>query len=583
LALFLVRVGRSRGFVSVVWDGRVVTAEALREWRGVKLVAGPSGVTISTRLRTSPEEERLLDLLAAHLGRLRRADLARVCRPDGMDLGLDREAKRVVQRDRLNGRKRALTGESSARWANAIIAGNDDQYRLARDAQYRHIVGLRAAISTLEKRLAQPTGDVLSVDQRRQRRKAKLPKGYPTQTERFAKQRRVQVLRAKLARVSSDFEGRRVRVVQGGKRLAKIRHHLDAADLTETQWRQRWDGARGRIEAKGSGDEPFGNLTITVTPDGEVSVRLPKPLEYLANSRHGRYVLSGAAVFSYRAEEWLARITGGKSVAYTISRIPGRAGRYLAASWATAPQDTSGSGDTDVSARGPLVGVDLNDGHLGVRRLDAHGNPVGRPHRIGIDLSGASTRRDAHVRHAITRLIHYAHRHHLAAIALEDLDFADARAMGRETMGRGRRAKRFRKTVARIPTALFRNRFAAQAHRHGISVFAVNPAYTSTWGDQHWRTPYENVTRHQAAATVIGRRAQGFKARRRKGVTRTRPEDRDVRATDQAAPEYQRVTSSRHQSGTRGMTSRAPNRARTRLPDRATVTPAMANNGQHNK
>jgi predicted transcriptional regulator len=162
-----------------------------------------------------------------------------------MDLGIDREAKRAVQRDQLNSRKRALTGESSARWANAIIAGNEDQCQLARDAQFRHIVGLRAAITTLEKRLAQPTGDMLCVEQRRQRRRAKRPKGYPTQAERFAKQRRLQALRAELARVIRDFESRRVRVVEGGRRLATSRHHLDAAGLTEIEWRQRWDCARG--------------------------------------------------------------------------------------------------------------------------------------------------------------------------------------------------------------------------------------------------------------------------------------------------------------------------------------------------
>jgi hypothetical protein len=91
----------------------------------------------------------------------------------------------------------------------------------------------------------------------------------------------------------------------------------------------------------------------------------------------------------------------------------------------------------------------------------------------------------------------------------------------------------------------------------------------------------DNVTRHGAAATVIGKRAQGHKARRRKGVTRTRPEDRVVRATDQAAPENQRATiSSRHRPGTRGTKSRPPSRTSTRLLSRATVTPASANNGQ---
>jgi hypothetical protein len=382
-----------------------MTAAALRQWRGVKPVAGPCGVAITTRLRTAPEDDRVLDLVDAHLGGLRRADLAGVCQPVFVDPGLDGDAKRRVRRDRLNARKKALTAQSSARWANAIIAANDDQYRLARTAQHRHIIGLRAAIATIDKRLAQPSGDTLTSEQRTQRRKAKLAKGYSSQAERFAKQRRLQVLRAELARVCTDFENRRVHVVVGGKRLANSRHHLDAADLSETQWRQKWDCARDRIQAKGSGDEPFGNLTITVTPDGEVTLRLPKPLEHLANTQHGRYVLSGKAVFSYRADEWLARITGGYSVAYTITGKPGRAGRYLTACWATPPQaiTVSGEPDTDVEAQGPIVGVDLNEGHLAVRRLDEHGNPVGRPHRIDIDLTGPSTRRDAQVRHAIYR------------------------------------------------------------------------------------------------------------------------------------------------------------------------------------
>ena len=61
----------------------------------------------------------------------------------------------------------------------------------------------------------------------------------------------------------------------------------------------------------------------------------PNPLEHLANAKHGRYVLSGKAMFCYRDEQWRARITGGKSVSYTITRTPDRGGRYLTASWAT--------------------------------------------------------------------------------------------------------------------------------------------------------------------------------------------------------------------------------------------------------
>jgi hypothetical protein len=549
----------------------------LREWRGVKPVVGPCGVAITTRLRTTPADERVLDLVGEHLGGLRRADLASVTRPDRVDSAIGDSAKRQARRTRLNSRKKALTAGSSARWANTIIARNDTQYRLARDGQYRHIIGLRAGIAAIEKRLEAPTDNTLTPQQRWARRKAKLPKGYATQAERFQKQRRLQVLRAELGRVSADWENHRVHVVEGGKRLAKTRQNVDAANLTVPEWREEWECGRDRIEAKGSGDEPFGNLTITVTPDGEVSLRLPKPLEHLANGPHGRYILSGTAAFAHRADEWRARVTGGRSMSYAITRKPGRGGRYLTAAWACPPTTSeviAAQSQTDeVRVDGPVARVDLNDGHLAVRRIDAYGNPVGLPERIEFDLSGSSARRDAQVRHAITRLVHYTERLCIDTLAVEDLDFADARAIGRETMGRGSRGKRFRKKVAGIPTAL--------THRHGIALFAVNPAYSSLWGDQHWRTPYENVTRHEAAATVIGRRAQRFKARRRKGVTRTRPEDRVVRATDQAPPDDRQVsTRDRHRPGTRRTKSRAPNRARRRHLGRATVTPAPANNGQ---
>jgi IS605 OrfB family transposase len=546
-------------------------------------VAGLSGIAITTRLRTAPADDAVLDAVAGHLGHLRRADLVRICRPASA-AGTGGGGRRQTHRDGQNARKRNLTALSSARWANAVIAANDAQHRRSRDAQDRHIVGLRAAIETVEKRLALPTADTLTGKELAERKKDRLPKGYATQAERFQKQRRLQSLRAELHQVTADRGAGRVRVTDGGKRLARTRHSLQAAGLTLAGWQEAWQTARWRIEAIGSGDERFGNLTITVTPSGEVSIRLPRPLEHLANAPRCRYVLSGRAKFSYRGDEWLVRITGHRPVSYTITRRPGRAGVYLTAAWAMTTSTPGTDPETlgsEIHVAGPVVGVDLNDGHLAVRRLDPHGNPVGRPERIEFSLDGGAAHRDAQVRHAITRLIRYTRRHSISAIAVEDLDFADARTTGRETMGRGQRGRRFRKTVAGIPTAVFRNRLTAQAHRHGIGLWAVNPAYTSAWGDQHWRKPYEDVTRHEAAATVIGRRAQGHKARRREGVTRARPEDHAVRATNQAGPSEPWVnTSSRHRPGTRGNESRPPRRARTRLPGRATVTPAPANNGQ---
>lgn len=70
-----------------------------------------------------------------------------------------------------------------------------------------------------------------------------------------------------------------------------------------------------------------------------------------------------------------------------------------------------------------VIGVDTNADHLAAWRLDAHGNPIGRPRRFCYDLSGSADHRDAQVRHALTRLLNWAKSCGVKAIAVEDLDF----------------------------------------------------------------------------------------------------------------------------------------------------------------
>jgi IS605 OrfB family transposase len=174
--------------------------------------------------------------------------------------------------------------------------------------------------------------------------------------------------------------------------------------------------------------------------------------------------------------------------------------------------------------------VDLNAGHLAVCVLDGSGNPLGAPHTMELVTAGlAASRRDGRVRAGITALLDHAVRHNCTAIVVENLDFADARAIGRETLGRGKRGKRLRRSIAGIPTRRFRDRLIAMATRRGLAVIAVDPAYTSRWGNQHWTTPLQQqtfdpatVTAHHGAAVAIGRRGLGLAIRRRPAGPRTR-------------------------------------------------------------
>ena len=163
-------------------------------------------------------------------------------------------------------------------------------------------------------------------------------------------------------------------------------------------------------------------------------------------------------------------------------------------------------------------------------------------------------------------LIRTAQRHGCRALAVENLDFAEARARGRERHGsrpsRGKRGKAFRRAVAGIPTARFRDRLAQMAHNRGLPVIAVDPAYTSRWGAEHWLAPLREqdpvTTGHHAAAVVIGRRAHGHRARRRAGVTGPDQRIRTARAAPRA-PHARRAT---RNGGTRQAPRQPPPRRR---------------------
>ena len=266
-------------------------------------------------------------------------------------------------------------------------------------------------------------------------------------------------------------------------------------------------------------------------------MKLPAPLVHLANRPHGRYRLSCPVVFSYRGGDVAAQVASG-AVRYDISFDPERGRWYLDASWKCARGPSSTLGELQGQR---VLAVDLNAGHLAAVVVDPSGNPLRGPATIPLALGGlAASTRDGHLRQVISQLLQMAKDHDCRALVIEDLDFCDSREQGRERHGRrpsrGRRAKSFRRLVAGIPTARFRDRLVQMSTNKGLAVVAVDPAYTSCWGTQHWlgtlRKISPTASGHHAAALVIGRRGLGQRARRRERCDRTQPEDRERRAAD---------------------------------------------------
>ncbi|MFF3873570.1 IS200/IS605 family accessory protein TnpB-related protein [Streptomyces sp. NPDC001978] len=496
----------------------------LRELADPFVVPGPAGVAVSARLRVSDTDAAALREVGAFLGGLAAGDLARRC---GQRLEHDAGSWAV--------RKRELTGLSSARWAGSVTKATHDQWALARRGQAAEPAWLRGQITRIEARLARPLG--AKADTR-----AGLPRGYGSRAQWHPKSRRLHLLRDRLVRLEADWAAGRVHVVRGGKPFVRLRHHLDPAGLDASGWRRRWEAARMFLSADGESGKRFGNETIRVTDAGQLSVRLPAALAHLANAPHGRYVLDATVRFAHRGGEWADRVTNNRAVAYRIHHDVLRGGWYVTASWQRTPAPVL---PLEAALARGVVAVDMNDDHLAAWQLDVHGNPIGEPRRFLYDLSGTTQHRDAQIRHVLTRLLHHTGATGAAAIAIEDLDFTDGTS--REQYGRN---KRFRRLISRFPTARLKARLTARAAEQDIAVVAVDPAYTSRWGAQHWQQPLTSqtrkVSRHDAACIAIGRRALGYPVRRRTAPPRTHQSDGYGHRTVQARPDTRRREETRH-------------------------------------
>jgi IS605 OrfB family transposase len=522
--------------------GGMAGKRSLRRIGDPVVAAAPMGVRIRTRIQVTDAEAAALTAIGEFLGSVYRGELA-----DRLRCGvLDRDGRAAWRAER----KRAITALSSSRWAGAITRAVEDQYQLGMRGLAAHVTDLRAAVEVLTERCALRPGERAqeSGDHEGARRHGRRVRGYRSAAERFAKTCRLAVLRERLAAAERALAAGHPSMVVGGKRLWRNRNRLDAAEMTEQQWRQRWDAARMFLTADGESGKPGGNETICVDEQGQLRVKVPAALA----DELGTHRVIGAPVgFTHRGAEWADRVAARRAVRYDISYDADRDRWYLDASWTLTPEPAP---ELDELRAGRVLGVDLNADHLATCVLESAGNPIGDPTTIPVATAALSaSRRDGRVRAAITALLDHAEQQHCGAVVVENLDFVDARVTGRETLGRGARGKRLRRTVAGIPTRRFRARLTAMAARRGISVIGVDAAYTSKWGAQHWRKPLQQqtsdpatVTRHHGAAAAIGRRGLGLAIRRRPAGPRTG--QRTGAGTPPARPNHHRGHGGRHGS-----------------------------------
>ena len=164
-------------------------SRGLREIAAPFVAAAPAGVRVRARLRVCPRDAQVLRAAGRHLGTLAGRDLAARCAEGRLDARGRAESRRE--------RKRALTAQSSSRWAGTITRTSEDAWQLASRNLAAERATLKARVRKIEARLAVPAGT----------RAGRLA-GYATPAERHGKTLRLKALKARLARAAGVSLGR---------------------------------------------------------------------------------------------------------------------------------------------------------------------------------------------------------------------------------------------------------------------------------------------------------------------------------------------------------------------------------------
>ena len=395
------------------------------------------------------------------------------------------------------------------------------------------------AISHLKKRLGALTQDTCSHAPLKGEKPSRgkpcksCKDGYKTVFIRAMKARRLDKLQSELKVLLKRRKDRDYRLMPGGKKRAKNRLHLAETGQSEQEWRDEWNAARSYYGIDGFSGRVSGNRMFRLnTTTRRLSIKLPRSVCIKYNIPIGKkdgggwLTLSSPVRFKYLGDELNERITGREATRFdlvptfkngVISKM------HLRASWTRVEKPAV---TLDALQGLPVVGVDLNKGHLDAHLLDATGNPIGNPERIDFVQTGTSAQRDGELRAAITCLLNYATTYSAVAIVVEDLGFIDP------TLREKGHSKSFNHTISGFPTAQFKTRIACMADKKDIGVVAVDPHHTSKRGGPAWQHVLEGgptkkkpvkgskvsgsvqdqitVTKHSGAAVAVGRRGNGF-------------------------------------------------------------------------
>jgi len=157
-----------------------------------------------------------------------------------------------------------------------------------------------------------------------------------------------------------------------------------------------------------------------------------------------------------------------------------------------------------------VIGLDINVDHLAVSNINRN-KDLEKAFNIKFEFSDSnkstnkSSRKESIIK-SVKHLVLYAKKNK-KPIVIEILDFKRKKALLKEenTLFSSTSAKRKNRILSSFAYSLIIETIKQHAYRNGVSVYEVNPVYTSQIGWLKYSKKY-GISRHMAAAYVIARR-----------------------------------------------------------------------------
>jgi IS605 OrfB family transposase len=347
------------------------------------------------------------------------------------------------------------------------------------------------------------------------------------------KSRALDAKKGKLATLEKVIESGRFSLCFGSSKLLAQRpvlHNADSSPFESIEsWQMAWNDARqSQWWSVGATDRPCGNPEVQWLPETkQLRIRLT---DKVAHARMGALgvprtggksadmsarmacrfiVVDGVSFDSHhgKAGEWLQKAFGKQPVSMRVLYRRDADGNVVWYVQASLDVDTGFKEETASNNLGGVLGVDLNANGVAWSVVKPDGNRLVVDSKavrgfIGWNLKDLTDLERKQVIGAATKQLASIAQELGVGIALENLDFATKKL----TMRAGQVSKRYNEMLSSMATTQFQTMVRRAAERVGVTVYMVNPAFSSVGG----YTKYGRLNRcsaDEAAAHWLARQA----------------------------------------------------------------------------